>query len=839
MKIIYSICYLFLLSSLLTNAQQLNSNANKRLVIDHEEKALAQFRDNIYIHTDKDIYEPGEDVWFKAYILDANKLIAATDTKNVFMKFSKLEADSLTVLASEYYEANNGFAHGDFFLNDTLHNGTYQLEIYTKGVLESASNKMRAVKQFQIVDNIIPKILMDVEFSKKKFNRSEAVEAEVTLFSRDRTPLRNATIIGRLFNGDKRISRKKFIADNEGIASISFSAEKSMQATDIKLLVKYDGDKSNHSIEIPFKKVSNVQFGMYPEGGNLVENLSNTVAFKALDPNGRPVAVKGNLYENGRKIQSFSAEHYGMGTFDFTPKANRKYHVRLTKPRLDSIFQLPKILPEGIKLQVTGRNENHIHFNVTRSKKTPAQQIYIRAQNRGLVYWMATASLKKEKILFNLPLAKFPQGIAEVTIFDEQFMPLAERLVYTNLDQKLHITLKELSKKTYHQKDKVSLTFSVKDQQQKPVVANLSLSVHDHLYDNKNNDYAMLPHYYLFSELKGHVYDASYYFDAKNKKRGKHLDLLMLTQGWRTYVWNTTNFQATKTLFFNQEVHGKAYVKTNTGTLQNASIAELQLISPKRIETIQTDSTGFFKVPKKFMQLVKGEPLYFLTPGDEVKIDLYDHFKKIEKFTQNKQLQFPKDDAVKTKAFSSSYDRVFTFDGMNYLDEVVLIDYKKRQKERHIQRIIQYGQFPPSGVIDYPGEIKDYICYEFHTLNCTNHPAGPPPIDGRRYYLNNGSLVIYRAPEEKMKKKKKKYTPLKSMYLTKKFYSPKYDTIDKRLLPDTRKTIFWEPNLVSNANGELTVTFYTSDVQTTFLGRLEGTDGNGLLGANIFKFDVN
>jgi hypothetical protein len=97
--------------------------------------------------------------------------------------------------------------------------------------------------------------------------------------------------------------------------------------------------------------------------------------------------------------------------------------------------------------------------------------------------------------------------------------------------------------------------------------------------------------------------------------------------------------------------------------------------------------------------------------------------------------------------------------------------------------------------------------------------------------------VIYRAPEKKQKKKK--YTSLKSMYLTKKFYSPKYDTADEKLMPDNRKTIFWEPNLVSNANGELTVTFYTSDVQTTFLGRLEGTNGDGLLGATIFKFEVN
>jgi hypothetical protein len=840
MKINYSICYLLLLSSLLTNAQLLSETANENLVTIPEKLALEQFKENIYIHTDKDIYEPGDNLWFKAYLLDANDLYLSKETKAIFVKFAKVEADSMLVLASERYEAENGFSHGDLFLNDTLHNGTYQLEIYTKGTLESASKNMRSVKQFQIVDNIIPKILMDVEFSKKKYTRRESIEAEVAVFSRDRAPLRNATVIAQLFSGDKRVARKKFIADDDGITFINFPAEKSAKATDLKLRVRFEGEKGEHSIEIPFEDVGEIQFGMYPEGGNLVENISNTLAFKALDPNGRPVPVEGDVYENGQKIQSFTAEHYGMGRFDFTPKANREYSVQLTNPKVDSIYTLPKIYPEGVTLQVKGRTERHIHFNVSRSKNVPAQQIYIRAQSRGYVYWMATASLEKEKIGFNLPLEEFPQGIVEVTIYNENFMPLAERLVYANMEQKLHITLKEISKKTFLQKDKVSVTFEVKDQYENPVIADFSLSVHDHLYDNKSNDYAMFPHYYLFSELKGHVYDASYYFDSNNTNRESHIDLLMMTQGWRSYVWNIENIETAERRYFNQNISGRTFIKTNTGVLKKANASDIQIISSKRIETIQTDEAGSFTVPNTYVNLVKGEKLMFSAENDVI-VELYDHFENLEKFAKDKQFQFPQSDAIKTKAYSKSYDTIFTFDGMNYLDEVVLIDVKARQKERQIYRITNIRRYPPSGITEYPGKIGDFLC-KYLYLNCPYHQRGPKPADKRLYRMpKTGELIFYLAPEEPERKIiSKNYASIKGTYLTKQFYAPMYDSKDKdhKLIPDPRKTLFWAPNLVSNEKGELTVTFYTSDVQSTFLGRLEGTDGNGLLGTNIFKFDV-
>jgi hypothetical protein len=65
----------------------------------------------------------------------------------------------------------------------------------------------------------------------------------------------------------------------------------------------------------------------------------------------------------------------------------------------------------------------------------------------------------------------------------------------------------------------------------------------------------------------------------------------------------------------------------------------------------------------------------------------------------------------------------------------------------------------------------------------------------------------------------------------KQFYKPKYivrDTV--KHLPYLRSTIDWEPDIMTDANGEAKVWFYTADKPTTYTITIEGTDMNGVLG---------
>ncbi|MEJ0104628.1 MAG: hypothetical protein WDO19_19595 [Bacteroidota bacterium] len=67
--------------------------------------------------------------------------------------------------------------------------------------------------------------------------------------------------------------------------------------------------------------------------------------------------------------------------------------------------------------------------------------------------------------------------------------------------------------------------------------ASLSISVTDEGIDadSSNN---IISHLLLTSELKGQVYNPAYYFSNDEDSTRRHLDLVMLTHGWRRFKWN-------------------------------------------------------------------------------------------------------------------------------------------------------------------------------------------------------------------------------------------------------------------------------------------------------------
>jgi hypothetical protein len=107
------------------------------------------------------------------------------------------------------------------------------------------------------------------------------------------------------------------------------------------------------------------------------------------------------------------------------------------------------------------------------------------------------------------------------------------------------------------------------------------------------------------------------------------------------------------------------------------------------------------------------------------------------------------------------------------------------------------------------------------------------------YYVANVRRIVYQGPEysdEELLRMNNLWR-VKGYYGIREFYHP--DEIDMQSsLPDPRNTLFWSPSVVTDENGEATVSFYCSDLNTAFAGHIEGTDGTGLLGLSAFDFRV-
>ena len=99
--------------------------------------------------------------------------------------------------------------------------------------------------------------------------------------------------------------------------------------------------------------------------------------------------------------------------------------------------------------------------------------------------------------------------------------------------------------------------------------------------------------------------------------------------------------------------------------------------------------------------------------------------------------------------------------------------------------------------------------------------------------------VTYIAPiisnEELLKRNN--YFRTKGYYATREFYQPDEFDISSPF-PDARNTLLWAPSVITDDKGEATVAFYCSDINTAFIGFVEGVNGIGLLGTAKCEFNV-
>lgn len=82
------------------------------------------------------------------------------------------------------------------------------------------------------------------------------------------------------------------------------------------------------------------------------------------------------------------------------------------------------------------------------------------------------------------------------------------------------------------------------------------------------------------------------------------------------------------------------------------------------------------------------------------------------------------------------------------------------------------------------------------------------------------------------------YRPPMAFTVTAEFYSPKYPVKSNHDIPDVRSTIYWQPNVITNKEGEAVIKFYTADKPGTYTLILEGADMNGEIGSARRKIVV-
>jgi hypothetical protein len=105
--------------------------------------------EKVYLHVDRDSYSAGDDIWFKAYLVDAMDHMLTDHSSNLHVEltspFSKIVSDKRIRL-------EGGTGNGDFKLPSDIKSGRYKLRAYTN-YMRNFSDQLFFTKEIIIVNS--------------------------------------------------------------------------------------------------------------------------------------------------------------------------------------------------------------------------------------------------------------------------------------------------------------------------------------------------------------------------------------------------------------------------------------------------------------------------------------------------------------------------------------------------------------------------------------------------------------------------------------------------------------------------------------------------------------
>ncbi|MDT3404062.1 carboxypeptidase-like regulatory domain-containing protein [Mucilaginibacter terrae] len=800
------------------------------------QKQVKLFFEKVFIHTDRQIYTPADDIWFKAYLLNAQDNHLVATSKNLYVE---VIAPDNKIIGQEMIALNNGLGNGDFKLPDSLAAGNYSLRAYT--------NWMR------------------------NFGNNFIFEKKLTV-----------------------------VSTKPSAPAVTKAGE---------FIVRF-----------------------FPEGGSLVTGLGSIVAVKAEDSSGQGYAVRGAVYtSSGDTVAHYTTDSFGMGIFTLLPLQGQSYQAKTLIKGKPVQSTLPAALNSGLTLKIV-RQDTSLYAVVTCNEQSVAaygqQTLSIKARSFGRVTFQQSFQLKGNTAAVVIPTWQMPGGLAAITLYDGEQKPNCERLIYNTGTEKATLKL-SLNKPIYNTREKVGINIQLSDTKGQPLKGELSVSAVDASISPLEES-NILSYLMLQSELKGDIKNAARYFDTTNVQHNKQLDILLLTQGWRDFIWKRLADTTLRIAYIPEQgisLSGTVLDKKNV-PIPNANVTLIAANAINgRLFGAQTDAQGkyFFDnlqlLGKQKVKLnakdAKGKPLGSLTLDSlaakhlpVTNNTLYNtpamaQLPALTKASLIKQVALArqrslsdtiirlKDVEVRTPNRQQFVDRMVTT--LGYKDEVLTVtpeDEKLNSLRNYILAKSNQARtndsnnlvFIADGKLVRPRIVVDNKDAAFSDNDApdvvdlmSNHYLELPISAVKKVVIKKlvgGPLLMVEnaeglaattaaaSPAGRATQSSKDLGIVFAIYITlnpeglnklavgatqanitgyyeaRTFYSPVYNPSKNDNRTDARPTLYWQPNATVNNSGKSNISFYNSDSKSTIRIIVQGIGSNGVPVAGIKTYKI-
>ena len=625
-----------------------------------------------------------------------------------------------------------------------------------------------------------------------------------------------------------------------------------------------------------------VKIQLFPEGGNLVNDLTNKVAFKITNQFGKGIAATGAVFnEQSATIAKATTLQPGIGNFSFIPKDGHTYKlsIQLADGRTIS-EELPKSNNKGYTLKISiPENQKGSLQILVETKNISSATAYLIGHARGVVKTVNKLSIVNGVANISIPTTSLGNGINSFTLFDDNRSPVCERLFFKYPEENMGLSI-ATDAREYAVRNKVSLKLNSFLISGKGTPADLSMAVYK-IDELQQIDETNIQNYlWLSSDLVGKVESPNAYFNEGDPQRLQAMDNLMLTNGWRRFNWDNVLNDKKPSFEFLPEIAGKIItgrIVPNKDNLPLNGITAYMSMPSKRTQfrSAISDQTGKVKfqfadfynddqviaqierynaanykleINTPFVKSTNSNNTVFLsyTNDEKYQINRYHRDLEIQNYYNQDFINKFEANNVDTSSFYHKPDVRYLLDDYSRFAtlEEVFREYMtnvKLNKSGENFNIAVYDNVQKRFFNNQPLILLDgYPITDLNKfMNYDPLKIRKLEILDRMYFLGNmtyygvmnfttytGKMEGYDLDPQAVA------LDFKGLQSQREFITPDYSVKDQvnTRLPDFRHLLFWSPDVNTNDKGKNEVSFFTSDVPGKYVIVVQGMTKDGKTG---------
>ncbi len=608
-----------------------------------------------------------------------------------------------------------------------------------------------------------------------------------------------------------------------------------------------------------------VQF--FPEGGTVLAsaNVPQRIAFSAIANDGYPIDVDGELLSaSGKAIEHLASLHDGMGSLIYDAEKQPRQARFSLRGYVDK-YGMP--YTKTIDLPIPCQDTMSVALQV---KGSQGRVLGSRTDSLLLILHSGSQLIEQKKVVvnqdFDIDLARCRTGINHMVVATQDGIGLSRRLLF-KCEEHSNANPVVSTTQTTKARSLVEMQLHLEDLPNHAAWGDFSVSITDDGYvsgERFQYEDNIQSHLLLTSDLKGFIHLPGWYF-AEGKTHEAELDLLMLTHGWCRF--STDSMTVLPRMEFPHPLEQCEWLSGEVYNLRKKDLGENLAISVydpmgKSLGMGKIDSLGHFfigdlnypdEAPLEIRVLSWSKKPYYKfdeptfpdfatyapqeayyrkqlsidMPTIDINLLYGDRVKMLDKVEVTHNRRDTTDHTggkilfkgVNTAAdLAKKYDLNVFNNTYDVVQKSINEDWWKYNHASRRFRIIQDDgkKLWVSDSLDIEDFLIRIPADKVQSISAT--------VSTGRITLGRGGLIMdirialregYEFEFKTIDRRRRTYQTF-GYSLPVDFYHPIYETEElHNPLPDFRKTLYWNPSVQTDKQGNTTIRYYESDHPTT------------------------